>query len=236
ELLRTKAASLDQVINKVSGVFMVNLGNEQHSMSIRQPLTLKSLFLYMEDGIPIRPTGVFNHNALIEMNMASVKTVEVIIGPASSIYGSEAIGGSINFITRSAFEFPTAQLSIQADNLGYKRTDFGAGNSFGKLGLQLTGYYANRRDGYRAHSDFDKLALTLRGDIKLGEKDRITTTASIIDYKADMAGSIDSGNFYSKSYPSLHTFTNRSVRALRIRSSWEHFWNSRSKTTFTGFY
>ncbi len=236
ELLKTKAASLDQVINKVSGVFMVNLGNEQHSMSIRQPLTLKSLFLYMEDGIPIRPTGVFNHNALIEINMASVKSIEVIKGPASSIYGSEAIGGSINFITQSASEFPTANLSIQADNLGYKRTDFGAGNTFGKLGLQLSGYYANRRDGYRAHSDFDKFALSLRSDVGLGKKDRLTTTASIIDYKADMAGSIDSANFYSKNYPSLHTFTDRRVKALRIRSSWSHFWNTSSKTTFSGFY
>lgn len=236
DLSNAKAASLDQVINKVSGVFMVNLGNEQHSMSIRQPLTLKSLFLYMEDGIPIRPTGVFNHNALIEMNMASVKSIEVIKGPASSIYGSEAIGGSINFITQSAAEFPTARLSIQADNLGYKRTDFGAGNTYGKLGLQLSGYYANRRDGYRSHSDFDKLALTLRGDLKLGEKDRLITTASLIDYNADMAGGIDSANFYSKNYPSLHTFTDRTVKALRLRSSWEHFWNSRSKTTFSGFY
>src|SRR5690554_6399082 len=69
-----KATSLDQVINKVNGIYMVNLGTEQHSMSIRQPLTLKSLFLYLEDGIPIRPTGVFNHNALIEMNMAGLKT------------------------------------------------------------------------------------------------------------------------------------------------------------------
>src|SRR3546814_5098426 len=52
------------------------LGNEQHSMSIRQPLSFKSLFLYLEDGIPIRPAGVFNHNALIEMNMAALNSVE----------------------------------------------------------------------------------------------------------------------------------------------------------------
>ena len=62
----TKANTLDQVLNKVTGVYMVNLGNEQHSMSVRQPLSYKSLFLYLEDGLPIRPTGVFNHNALLE--------------------------------------------------------------------------------------------------------------------------------------------------------------------------
>lgn len=100
-LNEAKPVTLDQVLNKVSGVYMISLGNEQHSMSIRQPLSYKSLFLYLEDGIPIRPTGVFNYNALIEMNMAGVQDIEVIKGPASSIYGSEAIGGAINFITQS---------------------------------------------------------------------------------------------------------------------------------------
>ncbi len=64
---------------------MVNLGNEQHQMSIRQPMTTKSLFLFLEDGIPVRTTGLFNHNALLEMNMAAVKNIEVIKGPSSSL-------------------------------------------------------------------------------------------------------------------------------------------------------
>jgi len=81
----TKAARLDQLLNKVSGVNMVSLGNEQHEMSIRQPMTTKSLFLYLEDGIPIRTTGLYNHNALLEMNMTGAKQIEVIKGPASSM-------------------------------------------------------------------------------------------------------------------------------------------------------
>jgi outer membrane cobalamin receptor len=94
-----KAISIDQLLNKVSGVNMVNLGNEQHQMSIRQPMTTKSLFLYLDDGIPIRTSGLFNHNALLEINMANVRNIEVIKGPSSSMYGSEAIGGVVNFIS-----------------------------------------------------------------------------------------------------------------------------------------
>ena len=40
----TKATRLDMLINKVPGVFMVDLGNEQHSMSVRQPLGTKTCF------------------------------------------------------------------------------------------------------------------------------------------------------------------------------------------------
>ena len=231
----TKPVSLEQVVNKVSGVYMMNLGNEQQGMSIRQPLSLKSLFLYLEDGIPIRPTGVFNHNALIEINMAALKTIEVVKGPASSIYGSEAIGGSINFITPEAPAIPTANISLQGDNLGYKRVDFGAGTTVKKVGLYVGGYYANRQNGYREHNDFNKLGLTLRGDVRIGERDKLTTTASIINYQSDMSGSIDSADFYSKNYPSNHTFTERTVKALRVRSTFDHYWSDQGKTAFTVF-
>src|SRR6187402_2618402 len=74
----TKANQLDQLLNKVTGVFMVDLGNEQHEMSIRQPMSTQGLFLYLEDGLPIRTTGVYNHNALLEMNMAATKQIEII--------------------------------------------------------------------------------------------------------------------------------------------------------------
>jgi iron complex outermembrane receptor protein len=53
----TKATALYQLLNKVTGVYMVDLGNEQHTMAIRQPITYNALYLYMEDGLPIRPTG-----------------------------------------------------------------------------------------------------------------------------------------------------------------------------------
>src|SRR4029078_13106200 len=111
-----KALSPDQLLNKISGVNMVNLGNEQHEMSIRQPMTTKSLFLYLEDGIPIRTTGLFNHNALLEINMAAVKSIEVIKGPSSSLYGSEAIGGVVNFISAVPTAQPVLKLTAQGNN------------------------------------------------------------------------------------------------------------------------
>ena len=231
-LEESKAASLEQVINKVNGVYMVNLGNEQHSMGIRQPLTVKSLFLYLEDGIPLRPTGIYNHNALIEMNMAALRSIEVIKGPASSVYGSEAIGGSINFIMRTAPEQPLAKVGVQGDNLGYRRLDFEVGDTPNKTGYYAAGYYADRHNGYREHSDFHKLALNLRANYALENGDKVTAVLAVTDYKTDMTGSIDSADFYSKSYPSMHTFTYREVKALRMRTTWDHFWNDQNKTSF----
>src|SRR5258708_5144228 len=110
-IAETRANQLDQLLNKVSGVFMVDLGNEQHEMSIRQPMSTASVFLYLEDGIPIRTTGVYNHNALLEMNAAAAKQIEIIRGPASSLYGAEAIGGAVNVITMAPPVAPAGYLS-----------------------------------------------------------------------------------------------------------------------------
>jgi len=229
-IAETKAVTLDQLLNKVSGVYMVNLGNEQHTMAIRQPIGYRSLFLYLEDGIPIRTSGDFNHNALIEMNMAALKTIEVIRGPASSLYGSEAVGGAVNFITQAPSQFLTGKVQVETSNQGYKRTDFQVANTVGKVGLFAGGYYAAQRHGIISHSDFDKLALTLRADYLISNKSKLVSSASLIDYKTDQTGGLDSTHFFRKQYASLQTFTYRQVNALRLRSTFEHEWNSTNNT------
>lgn len=229
-----KPTRLEEVLNKVGGVYMVDLGNEQHTMAIRQPINYKGLFLYLEDGLPIRPTGVFNHNALLEMNMAALRRIEVIRGPASSLYGSEAIGGAINFITLRPAAVPTGRLSIQGNNLGYQRIEANVSNTFGKLGIGISGYYAQRRNGFRDHSDFDKLALTVRTDYLIDEKNTLTFDATYIDYFADMTGSLDSAFFFSENYSSQQTFTNREVDAFRTKLTYNHYWES-GKTTIAAF-
>ena len=228
-----KPTSLDQVLNKVPGVLMSDLGNEQHTMSIRQPISTKSIFLYLEDGIPIRTSGVFNHNALLEINMAATRNIEVIRGPYSSLYGSEAIGGAINFITHKPGMLPSARLTLQGNTLGYRRADLLASATKGKLGVLIGGYFAQRRNGYREHSDFNKLGLTAKADYTLSEKTIWRNSLTFVDYVSDMTGSLDSANFYGEEYSSLHTFTKRAVLATRFKSALTHFWNSNSKTTVT---
>src|SRR5690606_235225 len=55
DLEATKPSALHEALNRVPGVYMADLGNEQHAMSIRQPISYRALFVYLEDGIPIRP-------------------------------------------------------------------------------------------------------------------------------------------------------------------------------------
>jgi iron complex outermembrane receptor protein len=232
----TKPTAIDQVLNKVSGVNMINLGNEQHEMSIRQPMTTKSLFLYLEDGIPIRTTGLYNHNALLEMNMAATQTIEVIKGPSSSLYGSEAIGGVVNFITAAPTVIPVFKLSVQGNNIGYKRTDLVSSVSKGKWGFALSGYYAEKRNGFLEYTDYHKGTITGRVDYHFSEKTTLSNSLTWLNYYSDMAGGIDSTMFANHSFKNPQTFTYRKVDALRYHSTLTHEWNKKAKSSFTVLY
>jgi len=232
----TRANQLDQLLNKVSGVFMVDLGNEQHEMSIRQPMTTAGVFLYLEDGIPIRTTGVYNHNALLEMNSAATRQIETIRGPASSLYGAEAIGGAVNVITVAPPATPSGVISLQRNNNGYTRSDGQIGATVGKWGVIASGYYANRTDGPIQYSDFHKTAVTLRVDGKLSNRLSITNSLSYINYYSDMYGSLDSVHFAQKNYHTPYSFTYRKVEALRARSTLDWRWNEGTATQLSVVY
>jgi outer membrane receptor protein involved in Fe transport len=233
----TKPTLLPEVLNKVPGVVMVNLNNEQHAMSIRQPMGYNSYFLYLEDGIPVRPAGVFNHNALIEINTFAVNSIEVIKGPSSSLYGSEAIGGAINFITHKPTAIPTVRSGFQMDNYGYFRTQYSAGTYLNKnLGVYTGGYLARQRNGWQTSSDYDKLSLNIRADYYIRESTKLTAAISANDYDSEMGGSVDSAGFYSRKYISLADFTYRKVQAARARVTLHHYWNKSSEGFITFFY
>lgn len=236
EIKETRATNLDQLLNRVPGVNMIDLGNEQHAMSIRQPIATNGVFLYLEDGIPIRPTGAFNHNALIEINHNSMQRIEVIRGPASSLYGSEAVGGAINFINGMPTLKPQASLSLQGNNIGFRRADFAASGTFDKLGVYVSANYAGRRNGFRDNSDYDKYSFHVKGSYALSDKTQLKAGMSLIDYFTDATVGTDSIDFFNRVFPSQYEFAGRDVYALRANTGIEHNWNANQRSTLTLFF
>ncbi len=232
----TKATRLDMLLNKASGVFMVDLGNEQHTMSIRQPINYNSVYLYLEDGIPIRTIGDFNHNALIEINQSSINKIEIIKGPASSLYGSEAIGGVVNFISQSPTVSFLPKIQAEIGSKGYKRTDVMISNTINNFGYYIGGYYANQSEAQNLHNNFYKGALTFKSDFYLNNKSKLSASFDYINYNTDQKGGLDSVNFFSKNYTSNYRFTYRKVNTFRFKSLLTHQWSNAENSSLTLLY
>ena len=151
DLRATRPNLLAEALNRAPGVLMVDLGNEQHAMSIRQPISYKPLFLYLEDGVALRPAGLFNHNALIEVNMAGAERIEIVRGPGSALYGAGAVGGAVNVVTESAATASPVSGSVRGGTSGYGRLDLGAAGTAGGTAVSAGAYAARQRDGLREH-------------------------------------------------------------------------------------
>lgn len=231
----TKASMPFELVNKTPGVIMPSYTNEQHGMAIRQPMGTSAYYLYMEDGVPIRPLGIFNHNALLEINQFAISSMEVVKGPVSSIYGPEAVGGAINFIMQRPTLVPTAKLGIQVDNWGYKRVQFGAGAKIKKFGFYIGGLSSLQTNSWMAASDYNKTSVNVRLEYNVTQKTRLIGNFIYGNYYSQMPGSIDSAMFYSRNYTSSSDFTYRKSEAFRSRLTLEHDWNSGSKSFITFF-
>ena len=222
-LERDKPKTMGDILNRIAGVYWNDLGNEQHSMSIRQPIGTNAVYQYLEDGIPIRPLGVFNHNSLNEMNMAGASSVEVVKGAASSLYGSNAVGGAVNFLTAGASATPTAKVGVRRDNVaGFTRYDTSASDTWGPLGLRFSHYSSRRsRDNWQEYSYGDKDSFSLRADYALSPTSQLRATLVHTDLDAAMTGSLFENDYRNDPGKSLNTFTYRKDKTTRMNLAWE---------------
>ncbi|MGK5017259.1 TonB-dependent receptor family protein [Janthinobacterium sp. HLS12-2] len=236
-LERDKPKTMGDILNRIAGVYWNDLGNEQHSMSIRQPIGTNAVYQYLEDGIPIRPLGVFNHNSLNEMNMAGASGVEVVKGAASSLYGSNAVGGAINFLTAGASATPTAKVSVRRDNVGgYTRYDTSASDTWGPLGLRFSHYSSRRsRDNWQEYSYGDKDSFSLRADYALSPTSQLRATIVHTDLDAAMTGSLFEDDYRNAPGKSLNTFTYRKDKTTRMNLAWEGETTAHGTSTVTVF-
>lgn len=236
-LKRDKPKTMGEVINRIAGVSWNDLGNEQHSMGIRQPNSTNAVYQYLEDGIPIRPLGVFNHNSLNEMNLAGSESVEVVKGAASSLYGSNAVGGAVNFMTARPSLTPYASAGLRHDNTaGFSRLDTGASNTWGDFGARFS-HYSSRRsaNNWQNYSNASKDSFTLRGDYVLSATSLIHATLTHNNLDSAMTGSLFENDYQTRPGYSYNSFTYRKDKTTRMNVALESETTQNGQTTATVF-
>ncbi|MFT6810689.1 MAG: outer membrane receptor for ferrienterochelin and colicins [Saprospiraceae bacterium] len=90
------------------------------------------------DGMPI-VSSLATVYGLSGIPNSLVERMEIVKGPASSLYGSEAIGGLINIITKNPEKAPTLSVDIMGTSWGELNTDLGLRLNIGKAATVLTG-------------------------------------------------------------------------------------------------
>jgi len=169
EVTLTGATHHAELLNRVPGV-LIQRGSGQESLTaLRSPVLTGpgscGAFLFLEDGIPLRPVGFCNVNELFEVNSEQAAAVEVLRGPGSALYGSNAVHGIVNVLNPSPFDLPAVALAAEAGPDHYLRGELRARGRLGvnDLGLAM---HATHDGGWRDDSGFDeqKLAASAVGN------------------------------------------------------------------------
>lgn len=222
EIRRTKPSHPSELLGKVPGVWVSVTGGEGHMTAIRQPLTTSPVYLYLEDGVPTRSTGFFNHNALYEVNVPMAESVEVTKGPGSALYGSDAIGGVVNVITRSPFGPDGLDATIDGGSWGFRRAlasgNFGNGSQALRLDANLT-----HADGWRDATGYDRQSFTARWDRTIGDASMLKTVVaySHVDQQTAGASTLSKADYESNPTLNLTPISYRKVQAFRVSSSYD---------------
>ncbi len=124
EQVRTSgAANVDDLLRSVSGINVmrgVGIGNGMPIQIQVRGVTGDHRVLLLVDGLPLNEAAT-GYLSLNEVPVHAVQRVEVIRGPFSSLFGTDAFGGVINIITKQAGEEPEVDIITRAGNGGLRQ-------------------------------------------------------------------------------------------------------------------
>lgn len=108
--------------------------------------------LFLVDGERLISEGAGGNVNLDQIDVNSIKKIEMINGAASALYGSNAVGAVINIITKEPHHKFEAGANLIAESNNTWKTKLDAGLNFNKINARL-GAFRNSSDGFGADSE-----------------------------------------------------------------------------------
>jgi outer membrane receptor protein involved in Fe transport len=146
-----------ELLNQAPGVHIHRGSGQEHLTAMRSPVLVGGAgagsFLYLEDGIPMRAPGFANVNALMDAMPQADGSVEVVRGPGSALYGSNAVHGLVNFISAPLDE-AGASADIAVGSYARHAISLKSAQDHGAFMTRLTLDLNGDADGYRDQQSF----------------------------------------------------------------------------------
>jgi iron complex outermembrane recepter protein len=161
-----------------AGVLSGDVGGAPATFSMRGFTFGEVNVLY--NGISIGPGNITSR----VMETANLDQVEFLKGPSAIMSGLDAIGGSVNFVSRQPTTGPIkSELDGSIDSLGTYRTHFGSGGSTNVQGLDYRFDVSSSKIASFIDGDYEKLN-NFSGQLNYRVNDAFKVFAAI-DYKRD---------------------------------------------------
>ena len=194
-LQETVATSFIDQLKKNASVDVIQYPNGLAGIGLRgmRPnfeFTINPRTLVLIDG---RPSGSTSFTTL---SPESIERVEVLKGPASSLYGASAMGGVVNIITKRSTGPIGGSIGVGYGSFDTRMTDVALGGSLGERSdFDLALGYVNQNGDFktgagdrRPNSDFRRTSGKLRVGSDLTEVVRVDATLDWADLRNNAPG------------------------------------------------
>ena len=216
-----------ELMLEMPGTWISRGSGQEHLTAIRSPVLTGAgscgAFLFLEDGLPVRPTGFCNVNQLFEVNTEQAAAVEVVRGPCSAFYGSNALHGLVNVITPDPRSDRRRGFSAEAGPNDYLRGSARwAGGETAPWALRL---HAEEDGGFREDSGYGQGKLNLNLVTPLAGRD-VRWSFAATHLEQETAGFILGQDAYedpdvNRTNPNPEAF--RDADAQRLSARWSAF-------------
>jgi len=222
EIRERQAELVSEVLRDVAGVNVVQTGSMGNATSVFIRGSASNQVLVMIDGVEINSTttGAYDFANLTTDN---IERIEVLRGAGGTLYGSQAIGGVINIITKRGQGPLDVGVSLQGGNGWTNRQVATVRGGVGDLGYSLSvGHLAS--DGFRSvNDDYHNLSTSARLDYQVTENANLTGIFHFINTRV---GLFNNNNFASTPDPNARQATTQYVGKLewaqKIMANWDY--------------
>ncbi|MDB2414401.1 TonB-dependent receptor [Rickettsiales bacterium] len=162
EIITSGARSVFELLERMPGVFgSKNAFTGEHAVALRGDKSATGNYhtLLLINGRPVRDpfTGGNDMNILRNFPLSAIENIELIRGPGSVLYGTNAVSAVVNIITKQASSKAEGQVSASYGTYNSRGTEL----SFGSAGEDYNIYSAallGKTEGYKIHGlDFSSV-------------------------------------------------------------------------------
>lgn len=158
---------INEIMQQVPGAWIARGNGQESLIALRSPVLTGAgscgAFLVAADSISLRAPGFCNVNQLFDANAEQAGRIEVIRGPATALYGSNAMHGVINVLSAAPTSAEDQNLALEVGPWDYYRAKYRYGNTWGAHGVSAR-INGTTDGGYLDDAGYDQQKATLRYD------------------------------------------------------------------------
>lgn len=186
---------LPEITNQVSGLFSTSRSSMGYGISTGSAGSIKirgvgggAQMMVLIDGQP-QFVGLMGHPIVDAYSTMMAERVEVIKGPASLFYGSNAMAGVINIVTQDRDIEDIQRINVHVAGGSYGTLEAEASHAIAKDKFTSNvGVQYQRTDGHRDNSDYDQMGGFVNLGYSIFEHWKLTADANVTHFNSSNPG------------------------------------------------